>query len=211
MSKTTKSAGILLGVIVLALLYPTLAHYSRVEPEVETLINWTKNGIVTVFNSSTTLTVNSTSVYSAVSKNVSVSEFSILTIAWVDTTNLQEAAYHVRILQGDKVIDNLVKASDSKDWTSYNKTVKILHFRTIELPAGEYTILYSLYGSNGSVTICEVSVSTSTSIWVVRRIEALAPFLVVLAIGAGVAASISSISSLKKDVERLKILLSLKG
>jgi hypothetical protein len=146
-----------------------------------------------------------------ISENVSVNDYQTLVLTWIDSANLREANYQVKVLQEDKVINSVFSTTEPEDWLSYNETLKIPHSVNLDLPAGQYTVIFALHGTNGAVTLSEVSISTSIPIWLARKIEATTPILLVFAIAAGMAAITSHISSLKKDVERLKTLLSLKG
>jgi hypothetical protein len=205
------SAGILFGITTLFLLYPTFAQYIPYAQNTETLRNWFSVGAVTATNTTAILTVNSTSTNSIISENISVNDYQTLVLTWIDSANLREANYQVKVLQEDKVIESVFSASEPEDWLSYNETLKIPHSVNLDLPAGQYMVIFALHGTNGAITLSEVSISTSIPIWLARKIEATTPILLVFAIAAGMAAITSHISSLKKDVERLKTLLSLKG
>jgi len=203
--------GILFGITTLFLLYPAFAQYIPYAQNTETLNNWLTAGAVTTTNTTAILTVNSPSMNSIISKNISINEYQTLILSWIDSANLQKANYQVKIIQGDKIIESAFATSESADWSSFNEILRIPHSINLDLSAGQYTIIFALHGNNGTVTLSDISVSNSIPIWLARKIEAITPILLVFAIAAGMAATTSSISSLKKDVERLKTLLSLKG
>jgi hypothetical protein len=176
------------------------------------LAGWTRAGMVTSTNSTVTLSVGPANETASISRTVNVTMPTTLVMSWTDLAQLQSATYQVDVIRnGTTIVATPISAANSGPWVSAGEAYKLAHDSQVDLGAGSYKIVYSLQGQNGTVGISQISVQTNLASLIFEKVGGYIPYLLLVAIIAGWATYASGFSSLKRDVERLRTLLSLKG
>ncbi len=209
MSKAVATLAIVIVMIGAILVYPSVSASTQEQATPQLLTNWERTGAAVVSNYTVILAVAGGTTYSSLSKSLNATTEEVLTLSWVDSAIIVDATYQLRILENNTVIYSVMSATDSRSWSVGGNSVSTIHNASLMLKPGNYTVLFSLQGTNGKITINSISLGLSIMNFVAQEVEAYAPFLIVVAFGIGVAALASYQSSIKKELEHLETVLRL--
>jgi hypothetical protein len=210
MSKTAITCAILIGIVGFLLVFPVASNFVQTaSSQPQQLSGWSSSGDTQIGNYSATMVVTPMTYYSSLASNQSLSSSGVLSIMWIDSANISNTTYQVRVLQNGSVADVLLSSSNSASWSVGPQLTDVAHTVSLNLLKGNYTILYSLEGTSGNVSISRISVVERGTDAIADDISTYTPLLIVFTVGVGLLAVLSNQASVKRELEHLETMLKL--